>query len=79
MTIRSHCACAGYSVPLTGFLSTVRGGKRRLSMDFSSPLEGVFIEDMIVKVSTFTQQAQHSHTPTSMHSTLHPSQRPGAP
>lgn len=46
------CACvsAGYSVPLSGFLGVLKGGKRRLTFDFSTPLEGVYTEDMTVKV-----------------------------
>ncbi|EFJ50952.1 hypothetical protein VOLCADRAFT_103748 [Volvox carteri f. nagariensis] len=40
----------GYSVPLAGFLTSTKGGQRRLTMDLSSPLEDVFIEDMVVRV-----------------------------
>ncbi|PNH06279.1 hypothetical protein TSOC_007366 [Tetrabaena socialis] len=40
----------GYSVPLAGSLFHAKGGKRRLTMDLASPLEDVFVEDMIVKV-----------------------------
>ncbi|KXZ52725.1 hypothetical protein GPECTOR_8g119 [Gonium pectorale] len=40
----------GYSVPLTGFLTRTPAGKRRLSMDLSTPFEDVFVEDAIIKV-----------------------------
>mmetsp|Transcript_5675 Transcript_5675/g.12553 ORF Transcript_5675/g.12553 Transcript_5675/m.12553 type:complete len:602 (+) Transcript_5675:38-1843(+) len=41
----------GYSVPLTDFLFKKRSdGKHRLTMPFSTPLEDVFVEDMIVRV-----------------------------
>ncbi|KAG2439265.1 hypothetical protein HXX76_004626 [Chlamydomonas incerta] len=40
----------GYSVPLTGFLSHTKGGRRKLTMDLASPLEDVFVEDMVVRV-----------------------------
>ncbi|GIL70757.1 hypothetical protein Vretimale_3842 [Volvox reticuliferus] len=40
----------GYSVPLKGFLTSAKSGQRRLTMDLSSPLEDVFIEDMVVRV-----------------------------
>eukprot|EP00199_Chlamydomonas_sp_CCMP681_P000252 CAMPEP_0119107630 /NCGR_PEP_ID=MMETSP1180-20130426/11512_1 /TAXON_ID=3052 ORGANISM="Chlamydomonas cf sp, Strain CCMP681" /NCGR_SAMPLE_ID=MMETSP1180 /ASSEMBLY_ACC=CAM_ASM_000741 /LENGTH=603 /DNA_ID=CAMNT_0007093147 /DNA_START=8 /DNA_END=1819 /DNA_ORIENTATION=- len=40
----------GYSVNLKGFLGVLKGGKRRLSMDFNSPLEGVLVKDLIVRI-----------------------------
>ncbi|PNW75344.1 hypothetical protein CHLRE_12g523300v5 [Chlamydomonas reinhardtii] len=40
----------GYSVPLTGFLFHTKGGRRKLTMDLASPLEDVFVEDMVVRV-----------------------------
>ncbi|GFR43910.1 hypothetical protein Agub_g5044, partial [Astrephomene gubernaculifera] len=40
----------GYSVPLTGFLSYTPAGKRRLTMELASPLEEVYVEDMVVRV-----------------------------
>ncbi len=36
-------------MPLTGFLKS-KDSRRRLTMDLSSPLEDVFIEDMVVRV-----------------------------
>ena len=41
---------SGYSVPLTGFLFHTKGGRRKLTMDLASPLEDVFVEDMVVRV-----------------------------
>ncbi|KAG2498961.1 hypothetical protein HYH03_003150 [Edaphochlamys debaryana] len=40
----------GYSVPLTGFLFHTKSGKRRLTMDLCTPLEDVYVEDMVVRV-----------------------------
>mmetsp|Transcript_29006 Transcript_29006/g.78111 ORF Transcript_29006/g.78111 Transcript_29006/m.78111 type:complete len:619 (+) Transcript_29006:95-1951(+) len=41
----------GYGVPLEGFLSKKSSdGKRRLTMDFNSPVDGLYVEDMTVKV-----------------------------
>lgn len=41
----------GYSVPLKGSLFRKRSdGKRRLTMDISTPLDDVFVEDLIVRV-----------------------------
>jgi len=42
---------AGYSIPLDGSLfRKASDGKRRLTMDFSTPIEGLYIEDLTVKV-----------------------------
>ncbi|KAG2453544.1 hypothetical protein HYH02_001763 [Chlamydomonas schloesseri] len=40
----------GYSVPLKGFLFHTKGGRRKLTLDLGSPLEDVFVEDMVVRV-----------------------------
>lgn len=38
-------------MPLKGFLFSKKSdGKRRLTMDFSTPIEDMYVEDLIVKV-----------------------------
>ena len=42
---------AGYSVPLAGYLFKKRSdGKHRLTIDFSTSLEDVYVQDLLVKV-----------------------------
>jgi hypothetical protein len=44
-------AHTGYSLPLPGFLHhTKKGGKRTLLMDLSTPIDGLYVQDLTVKV-----------------------------
>jgi oligosaccharyltransferase complex subunit alpha (ribophorin I) len=37
-------------VPLSGFLKRAAGGRRRLALDLTTPLEGVYVADLTVRV-----------------------------
>lgn len=40
----------GYSLPLKGFLFKTRSGRNKLVMDFNSPIDDLYIQDLTVKI-----------------------------